>query len=694
MKKILLFAFVALVVTASVLSPVAQAQRKNLTFIVNTATVPDTLKATENDIVVIGSGTPHDADSVLTSWGSGQAMTNIGGDYWKVTLGFNVGDTLFYKFRVHSGGWEQDLAGGDGAGHRYFTNVSNDTTFPVQFWNNGPSSNGQYFTPWTAVSDTFINVYFRVNMESVMDNGTFGWTAADVDSVGVRGAGNTGDDLSWGQTTYLKRETSPSNSASAFAIAPGSFFSGRLKFRKSSWHPGDTVQYKFLLGYNWGRDELQGGKPNRQFYIPVGKADTTLQWVYYNNDVPVLRSNIDSCTVTFQANMTTASNNGSFKIGSDTVQVQVGFYATADSTRTINLSRQGLTNIYKATMPMLSSKNKFLDYQYFLVKAPNTIREYFYNFQYSGTISAEAEYRQMTVPGTAGAFTIKDTVVSISDARREPYFSSQRQFSQTVTATWTVDMRPAYYQLKLGGIKDSLVDGQGPSTVIYADSIKPWGVAINGPGIDVPPVYPITDWADWNSLLVADTNHRKMWDDGTHGGDAVAGDTIYSQQFTYTVANAIGAVTKYGIRGGDNEGGYGNNHLDNIDDSGPTTTVVAQWGSIDPVKYNHWNYDTHSPILTLVTSRPCVPEVFALQQNYPNPFNPTTKIAFSIPSQMKVEMVVYNILGQKVATLVNETLSAGGHEVPFDASRLASGMYLYRITAGQFTSVKKMLLLK
>ncbi len=104
MKKILLFAFVALVVTASVLSPVAQAQRKNLTFIVNTATVPDTLKASENDIVVIGSGKPADADSVLTSWATGQAMTNIGGDYWKVTLGFKVGDTLFYKFKVHSGG--------------------------------------------------------------------------------------------------------------------------------------------------------------------------------------------------------------------------------------------------------------------------------------------------------------------------------------------------------------------------------------------------------------------------------------------------------------------------------------------------------------------------------------------------------------------------------------------------------------
>jgi hypothetical protein len=252
-------------------------------------------------------------------------------------------------------------------------------------------------------------------------------------------------------------------------------------------------------------------------------------------------------------------------------------------------------------------------------------------------------------------------------------------------------MRPAYYQIILG--HDSLVAGQGTATVVHADSIKKWGVGINGPGVNLPDVLPVTDWADWNSFMVADTNKRKMWDDGTHG-DAVAGDSIYSVQFSYTTANNIGAVTKFGIQGSDNETAFGLNHLDNIDDSGPTTTVLVQWGSINPTKYNRWNYDTHSPITTLVTNRPGVPQVFALQQNYPNPFNPTTKIAFSVPSQMKVELVVYNVLGQKVATLVNETLSAGGHEVPFDASRLASGMYLYRITAGQFMSVKKMMLLK
>ena len=88
------------------------------------------------------------------------------------------------------------------------------------------------------------------------------------------------------------------------------------------------------------------------------------------------------------------------------------------------------------------------------------------------------------------------------------------------------------------------------------------------------------------------------------------------------------------------------------------------------------------------------PLVFELAQNYPNPFNPSTRIEYSIPTQSKVVLKVYNVVGQEVATLVNEVLPAGVHSVRFDAANLATGVYMYRLTAGDFTSVKKMLLLK
>ena len=89
-----------------------------------------------------------------------------------------------------------------------------------------------------------------------------------------------------------------------------------------------------------------------------------------------------------------------------------------------------------------------------------------------------------------------------------------------------------------------------------------------------------------------------------------------------------------------------------------------------------------------------IPTEFSLSQNYPNPFNPTTTIRFSMPEAANVVLKVYNVLGQEVATLLNNDLSAGYHEIQFDASNLNSGMYIYKIQAGSFVSIKKMMLTK
>jgi hypothetical protein len=89
-----------------------------------------------------------------------------------------------------------------------------------------------------------------------------------------------------------------------------------------------------------------------------------------------------------------------------------------------------------------------------------------------------------------------------------------------------------------------------------------------------------------------------------------------------------------------------------------------------------------------------IPEKYSLSQNYPNPFNPSTTIKFSVPEQSNVVLKIYDVLGSEVANLVNETLDAGNYTVNFDASQFASGMYIYKITAGNFTTSKKMMLMK
>lgn len=89
-----------------------------------------------------------------------------------------------------------------------------------------------------------------------------------------------------------------------------------------------------------------------------------------------------------------------------------------------------------------------------------------------------------------------------------------------------------------------------------------------------------------------------------------------------------------------------------------------------------------------------VPVEFALEQNYPNPFNPSTVIRYSVAEAANVQLEVYDILGRKVATLVNEAKAPGAYTINFNARNLSSGAYFYRIEAGDFTSIKKMMLIK
>ena len=89
-----------------------------------------------------------------------------------------------------------------------------------------------------------------------------------------------------------------------------------------------------------------------------------------------------------------------------------------------------------------------------------------------------------------------------------------------------------------------------------------------------------------------------------------------------------------------------------------------------------------------------VPGKFVLSQNYPNPFNPSTNIKYALPSEVHVKLEVFNILGQRVAVLVDDYQEAGYYDVTFESRGLPSGIYLYRIQAGPYVDMKRFLLLK
>lgn len=662
-----------------VLSLTVNAQVK-VKFVVNTATYSDTV-SNSTSVTVTGN------KAAITSWGAGVALTNIGGDYWAGEATFAAGDTVKYKFRV-AGGWEDNLTNpystGIATNDRVFIVGAKDTTLPVQFYNGSGGRKDQYWTPWpTVATGDSLTVWVRVNMQAVIENKSFGWTDADKDSVALMGDNKSAStDIDWGTSHYLKQESKPF------------FFSGRVRFAKSKVATGDVINYKFRLGYNWGRDELAGGKPNRTFTIPVSLADTTLKYVFYDNQAPIARVNADTVIVTYNVDMANAITKKGFAQG-DTLQVQSGFFNTAaENGRTKQMSLV-LGTKYTLKDTIVTSLNQNLDYQFYIVKNGQSVREVYFNYDYKGFVNSERERRQVLV--TSKNLTVNDNSTDPASARRQPNFPSSAKLSKAVTVKWVVDLRPAYAKVKAGfSLKD---DQNAAFTITSTDSIKKYGVGINGPATNLPGVNPVGDWAPWTADMVADTNKRKMWDDGTHG-DVTANDSAYTVELTYPIGATAGKVFKFGIRGGDNEAGngqgFGNNHLENIDDANAAYTITTDFGSINPKYYDYWNFDTHT--YTTPTSvgaeNGAQPTEFALSQNYPNPFNPSTKIEFAVPVQSNVKLSVFNIVGQEVATLVNGPVSAGKHTVTFNASGFSSGMYFFRLSSGSFNTVKKMVLMK
>jgi len=107
-----------------------------------------------------------------------------------------------------------------------------------------------------------------------------------------------------------------------------------------------------------------------------------------------------------------------------------------------------------------------------------------------------------------------------------------------------------------------------------------------------------------------------------------------------------------------------------------------------------WRFKTGPPIIGIQTISNEIPKEFKLIQNYPNPFNPITKIRFDLPKNVNVKLTIYDMLGREVETIVNEHLNAGSYEVTFDGTKYTSGVYYYRLNAGDFVETKKMILVK
>ena len=185
-----------------------------------------------------------------------------------------------------------------------------------------------------------------------------------------------------------------------------------------------------------------------------------------------------------------------------------------------------------------------------------------------------------------------------------------------------------------------------------------------------------------SSEIVLDNNHN-IYVTGTSSNSTtqsdfvtlkydIGGNRIWKQSYNQT---GTGINRSKGITV-DNSG---NVYVMGLSDNGNSTDITT-------IKYSQ-GILPRDPLTN-------IPGDFMLYQNYPNPFNPSTQIKYELPLDANVKITVYDMLGKELAVLVNEQKTAGRYNVSFDASRISSGMYFYKIEAGSYTDTKKMLLVK
>ncbi len=198
----------------------------------------------------------------------------------------------------------------------------------------------------------------------------------------------------------------------------------------------------------------------------------------------------------------------------------------------------------------------------------------------------------------------------------------------------------------------------------------------------------------WSDITPSDKPPARFWNSTIYAGNStiiifggLSGTTNFGDMWRFSLGNNSWSEVNQGSLKPSPRWGHIAVYI-------PSQDRMIIFGGEGTASYNDtWAFTDISAIGVKPISTK-TPESFSLSQNYPNPFNPFTKIDFELPVKSFVELVVYNSLGQTIAQLVNEQLKQGTYTVDWNASGSPSGIYFYRITAGDYTETKKMILVK
>lgn len=653
----------------------------DITFTVNTSMVADTLM--EDHFVQIrgavnGAGGEYLGKTIDWNSGSDLVAENQGGDYWQVSFQLLEEDTLIYKVWT---GYNMDTGTNNGDGG--WETISSNREF-------GASSDSTHLiysdtdTPPFVSQEDSITVFFRVNVGAQVQDDSFD---PENDVVGVRGNpvffDNPGD---WSTSAFTLEQDAISGD--------NYFYSGYARIHKdSAANITDPVAYKFVLAEDGVDDGSVAWESidDRTFTMP--DADSTLQWKFFSNTPPT-DAVIVNTELNFEVNVGILEGLGFFNSSIDTVFVRGTFNNWGTDNQ---MSFNSFSGTYEATsIPLTAAVDSDVAYKYY-VKWDQRRDEEDSEFYLAGITHDGSGWEEPGVTGGADrVFSIEDS--ESQETRSEFYNGVEPEALLTesnvdggaITVTFSYDMTPA--ESYTADPFDPAVD----SVYLFVDT--PFFALTN----DI--VVPGDGGENFVSQPKEDIERLRFTDDDEDG--------IYTLELELNLPtlNHIGFRIAYGSAlspDGEllaNGGGFdaGRRHYqyiqpmfdseDNVSWPATYTFPTLEWKRDDlpwetPPDYRTATSNEEEGVNT--------PNEFELSQNYPNPFNPTTNIAFKLGSASNVTLSVYNVLGQKVASLLtNRKMTAGSHIVGFDASQLSSGIYFYRLEAGSFVQQRSMTLIK
>lgn len=433
---------------------------------------------------------------------------------------------------------------------------------------------------------------------------------------------------------------------------------------------GDLLIYKFIYSVNtpsngtWesiseGTDYF-GGDKNRIYGVVDGANTITRFW---NNKNPNVE--IKDGVISFAVDMSVLERLKVYDPANDVLQVRGGFNGWSDSDKERSVMLQDF----------LRPTDWFLLVQFLKTEVPSTQEYKYFVVLKNPGIWTDGWERPLSMGGGNRTVTFKG--LPNQEEPKVYYDDVHPAFvvpaGQSISIKFRVDMKDAF-------------DPTKTAIPMKAEDKLYW--------ISEQPLFArIMNWVDKDEMTefeMKDPDGDKIYE----GTLTVKGPAFNAFEYRYGIQRAADKSWKI------EEAGFGKNayRVRYIPQTGPSkftqpyTAPLDKW--TDKADKSDQVEKWPAGLSDIRDLENGLPTNYSLEQNYPNPFNPTTTIRFAIPKDEMVSLKVYNILGQEVATLVNQNLKAGSYAFDFDASKLSSGVYMYTIKAGSFNVTKKMMLMK